>query len=60
MIIVDKLTCDLCGTCVAVCAVDAMRLRATTLDIFDTCIDCEICINVCPVNCLTLEEPTHV
>ncbi len=60
MIHVDRNTCDLCGTCVAVCPVDAILMHSMLLEIKKNCTDCEICIKVCPLDCLELGEPHYV
>ncbi|NQV51075.1 MAG: 4Fe-4S binding protein [Candidatus Marinimicrobia bacterium] len=53
MIHVKDNKCDFCGTCVAVCPVDAIELREADIKIIhETCIDCDICIWVCPIDVL--------
>lgn len=44
--------CDFCGTCVAVCPVDAIELYEARLEIKPHCIDCLLCVWVCPVETL--------
>ena len=57
MILVKDNRCDFCGTCVAVCPVDAIELREADISIIhDTCIDCDICIWVCPIDVLSSDE----
>ena len=49
MIIVNRLKCDFCGTCVAVCPVDAIEiLEYHVLVDEDTCSCCLNCVIVCP------------
>lgn len=49
--------CDFCGTCVAVCPVDAIELREADIRIdHATCIDCDICVWVCPIDVLETRE----
>ena len=46
---IDSERCDFCGTCVAVCASDAIELKASTIEVDeDTCILCESCVDICP------------
>lgn len=52
---IDKETCDLCGTCVAVCPENVMTLTATELSIDHSgCTRCSKCVWVCPVRALEL------
>jgi len=45
--------CDLCGTCVAVCPTDAIKLSEIELTIDDErCTMCLNCVHVCPVKAL--------
>ncbi|MFQ6114687.1 MAG: 4Fe-4S binding protein [bacterium] len=54
-VINDK--CDFCGTCVAVCPVDAIDLYEARIAIIeDRCIDCMLCVWICPVETLALLE----
>lgn len=54
---IDK--CDFCGTCVAVCPVDAIELKASELIISESaCIDCYNCVYVCPFEVLEGYEIT--
>ncbi len=47
--------CDFCGTCVAVCPVDAIELCEARLKIdSQTCTLCINCVHVCPLACLEL------
>jgi len=53
--------CDFCGTCVAVCPVDAIELFETRLIIDDDkCTFCMNCINVCPYACLERNDEVTV
>jgi ferredoxin len=45
--------CDFCGTCVAVCPVDAIELFEARLTIDrEKCTLCTFCVIVCPLVCL--------
>lgn len=49
MISVDRKKCDFCGTCVAVCPVDAIEVLESVVIIDeDTCTQCLNCVAVCP------------
>lgn len=53
MIHIQENKCDFCGTCVAVCPVDAIEMAEAELKIIhETCIDCDICVWICPINVL--------
>lgn len=57
MIHIKENKCDFCGTCVAVCPVDAIEMAEAELSIIhETCIDCDICIWVCPIDVLESRE----
>ncbi len=46
-------SCDECGTCIAVCPVDAIVLdKLVSIDVLK-CIACGRCIDVCPVGALS-------
>ncbi|MCF7808519.1 MAG: 4Fe-4S binding protein [Candidatus Marinimicrobia bacterium] len=61
MILVQDNRCDLCGTCVAVCPVDAIEVREADISIIhDKCIDCDICIWVCPIDVLSSDQKVEV
>lgn len=61
MILVQDNRCDLCGTCVGVCPVDAIELREADISIIhDKCIDCDICIWVCPIDVLSSDQKVEV
>ena len=54
MILINKKVCDLCGTCIGVCPVDAIRIERHELLIdMDSCVECLVCIQVCPVDALS-------
>lgn len=53
--------CDFCGTCVAVCPVDAIELLEARLTIDNsTCTLCMNCVYVCPYTCLELRDEIAV
>lgn len=57
MIRIDENKCDFCGTCVAVCPVDAIEVLESEVIIDETtCTDCSYCIFVCPWGALKEEE----
>ena len=46
--------CDICGTCVAVCPVDAISVSEFKVNIDnDKCIMCMNCVTVCPVKAIS-------
>ena len=54
MININKQSCDLCGTCVGVCAADALMIRGNELTVnSDKCINCFLCVYVCPIEALS-------
>jgi len=57
MIHIDGKQCDLCGTCVGVCPVDALRIEGSTVR-FDSrvCTGCRACIRICPVGVIGEHE----
>jgi len=58
LISVEENKCDFCGTCVAVCPVDAIELFEANIEILhDRCIDCDLCVWVCPIEVLHTEKP---
>ena len=58
---IDRQKCDLCGTCVAVCPVDCMKLSETRLDIdHQICTVCELCVRVCPLRALDVSDEEQV
>ena len=54
MISCNNQVCDVCGTCVGVCPVDAIIIENPEVIIqVDTCIQCGACVQICPVNALS-------
>ena len=54
MITINKQSCDLCGTCVSICPVDALIIEINELTInYDRCINCSHCIYICPIDALS-------
>ena len=50
MIRIDAARCELCGTCVGVCAADAVIIEGTGISIDDgRCVECLACVRICPV-----------
>ena len=50
MIRIDAARCELCGTCVGVCAVDAVIIERTGISIDDgRCVECLACVRICPI-----------
>ncbi len=53
---VNQAACGECGLCVAVCAHDAIFLRAGGLEILhDDCVLCDVCVEACPTDALSVE-----
>jgi len=54
MISNNKQVCDVCGTCVGVCPVDAIIIEFSEVIIqVDSCIQCSACVQICPVDALS-------
>ncbi len=54
---VRKDLCDLCGSCVAVCPVDAISIEEFFVLIdMNICIECENCLIVCPAKAIEKES----
>ena len=54
MIRIEEDKCDFCGTCVAVCPVDAIELAEARIEIIEPrCIDCDLCVYICPIEVLS-------
>ena len=54
MIIIDQQLCDLCGTCIGVCPVDAIIIEKHKITVrSDICTGCSACVHVCPVDALS-------
>jgi len=50
MILIDGARCELCGTCMGVCPVDAIMIRGNVIGIErERCIECLACTFICPV-----------
>ena len=57
MIVVKNDLCDFCGTCVAVCPVDAITLFEARLEIDQKiCTQCLNCVKICPVSTLEVKN----
>ena len=53
MLKVNQSVCDICGTCVAVCPVDAISVTEFNVKIDnEKCINCMKCVIVCPVKAI--------
>ena len=49
-IVIDIERCDFCGTCVAVCPVDAIELKESMIRVDEeTCTLCQACVEICPL-----------
>ena len=60
MLKINKDLCDICGTCVAVCPVDAISVSEFEVNIDNNkCIMCMNCVTVCPVKAIS-EVNTNV
>ena len=47
---IDVGRCDFCGTCVAVCPVDAIELKESNIRIdVEICTCCQACVIICPL-----------
>jgi ferredoxin len=56
MIDVNKSKCAYCGACVAVCPVDALRLKETMIVCDEKCISCGTCEKACPMGAITVQK----
>ncbi len=55
--IVNRDLCDLCGSCIAVCPVDAISMDEFYLLIDnERCTKCGNCVVVCPARAILTEE----
>ena len=51
--IINKNLCDICGTCVSVCPVDAIIVSEFEVNLDnDKCINCLNCLKVCPIKAI--------
>jgi ferredoxin len=54
--IINNDLCDICGTCVAVCPVDAISVDEFNVQIDNNvCINCGKCVQVCPIKAVREE-----
>ncbi len=54
---VNRGLCDICGTCVAVCPVDAISVEEFSVYIDrEICTNCSNCKNVCPIEAIAESE----
>lgn len=54
---INRDLCDVCGTCVAVCPVDAIVVSEFAVNIDDKkCIKCMNCVTVCPIKAISEGE----
>lgn len=45
--------CIKCGSCIAVCPVDAVEYKSEIIQIdANECVDCETCWRICPEKCI--------
>jgi dihydropyrimidine dehydrogenase (NAD+) subunit PreA len=52
---VDGQACDLCGACLAVCPVEAIKLGDEAVEIdAEACCGCGACVEVCPNDAISL------
>jgi ferredoxin len=52
--IVDK-KCAACGTCVAVCPFDAIRIKDRAVIDPEKCTKCGLCVKACPLGAIKKE-----
>ena len=53
MIKIRENRCDFCEVCVAVCPVNCIEVRESSIQIFhEVCIDCDLCVEICPITVL--------
>ena len=57
MIGIDGNLCDLCGTCVGVCPVDALTIEGSSVHLDrPACTGCRFCVSICPVGAISEYE----
>lgn len=55
--IINRNLCDICGSCVAVCPVDAISISEFSVTIHqDQCIQCGNCVQVCPAKAISEDD----
>lgn len=58
---IDRDLCDICGSCVAVCPVDAIFVSEFKVEIDKAkCIKCNKCLMVCPIRAISGDENEKV
>jgi ferredoxin len=50
-----KKTCAACGTCVAVCPFDAIRIKDRAVIDPEKCTKCGLCVKACPLGAIKKE-----
>jgi ferredoxin len=54
---INRALCDICGTCVAVCPVDAIVVKEFYVSLDnDICIECGNCEQACPARAISGEN----
>ncbi|MCK4655117.1 MAG: 4Fe-4S binding protein [Candidatus Cloacimonetes bacterium] len=54
---INRELCDICGTCVAVCPVDAIIVSEFFVEIDnEICTNCLNCLKVCPIKAIEESE----
>jgi ferredoxin len=56
MVNIAQSNCDHCGTCISVCAHDALKLLKELEVTESKCKSCGLCVKICPFGALTLSE----
>ena len=57
MININHQLCDLCGTCVGVCPVDALIIEKNELILnYNICINCHFCKLICPIGAVSEDK----
>jgi ferredoxin len=55
MVLIDTAVCDECGTCIAVCPVDALMFDKCLAVDSAKCTSCGRCVRICPFAALRLD-----